>query len=328
MFRDTFDTMMAGLDRRQFVSGGAALTAALMSGVAARAQDAGKRTVTNFLGTYDIPSEPKRIVLLGNRGDLETALALKLNVVAIGREFAFTGSQSDAVAPWVPFDAAGIEVFDAFEASAEQVLSHEPDLIISRKFAIGYNQARSDALMKLVPIIPTATLRWREDLQQIAEWLGRTDALGTILAEHDSLLDGIKARHAGKLASATVAFGSISPEEAYLSSLDSNAPAAMSLTDLGGRAFALPADVALPDAGWTTISPENVGALAPADALFFWEPVPGNLDQLRSITPLWDRLPQLANGRAVTFGNNINDGSIYTIMQTLRLWDQVYGTLT
>jgi ABC-type Fe3+-hydroxamate transport system substrate-binding protein len=95
--------------------------------------------------------------------------------IAIGREFAFSDGKLQTVAPWVPFDPSGVEAFDAFEATAEQVFAYEPDLIISRRFAIEYNKPRSDALMNVVPIVPTALLPWRDDVTQIARWLGRTD---------------------------------------------------------------------------------------------------------------------------------------------------------
>jgi|EndMetStandDraft_8_1072994.scaffolds.fasta_scaffold425273_2 hypothetical protein len=41
-----------------------------------------------------------------------------------------------------------------------------------------------------------------------------------------------------------------------------------------------------------------------------------------------NRLPQVQAGRATLAPNNVGSGSVYTIMETLRLWDQVYGTLS
>jgi hypothetical protein len=41
-----------------------------------------------------------------------------------------------------------------------------------------------------------------------------------------------------------------------------------------------------------------------------------------------NRLPQVQAGRVPLAPNNVVSGSVYTIMETLRLWDQVYGTLS
>jgi iron complex transport system substrate-binding protein len=313
------------LGRRRFVAGaGAALGASLIAGPA-RAQGAAK-SITTKLGTYDVPLDPKRIVLIGNRMDLETVVALGLKPVAMGIEFRFINSHADTVAPWVPFDPAGVETFD-MEASAEQILSYEPDLIFIRDVATGWNQPRTDALMDVAPIITTGGLPWREDLAQIGEWLGRSEQAAATAAEFDALVETTKARHAEKLATAKVAFGSIEPPQVWVTDLTADAPAAQGLRALGGQAFTLPADAATYEGGWAGISPENLSLISDADALLFWGPTPDVFEQFHASTPLWDRLPAVEGGRAVISENNVGNGSVYTVMQTLRLWDQVYGTL-
>jgi ABC-type Fe3+-hydroxamate transport system substrate-binding protein len=86
--------------------------------------------------------------------------------------------------------------------------------------------------------------------------------------------------------------------------------------------------VATYEGGWAAISPENLGMMSEADALLFWGPTPDVFEQFHASTPLWDRLPAVEGGRAVVSENNVGDGSVYTVMETLRLWDRVYATLT
>jgi iron complex transport system substrate-binding protein len=318
--------IVSGPTRRQFMAGaGAALGASLLA-APARAQSAVKSITTSF-GTYDVPLEPQRVVLLGNRMDLEIAVALGLKPVAMGVEYTFINSHAETVAPWVPFDPEGVETFSAGDATAEQILSYDPDLILIRQVSAGWNQPRTDALMRVAPFIPTGALPWREELAVIGGWLGRKDQAVAAAAEFDALRDDIKARHAAKLATAEMAFGSIEPPQVWVNDLTSNSPAAQGLVELGGKAFVLPPDVAAYDGGWAAISPENLGLLDGADGLLYWGPTPEVFAEFHASTPLWDRLPAVQAGAAVISENNVGNGSLYTVTETLRLWDKLYDAL-
>ena len=319
-------TISRGPTRRQFVMGAGALLGAGMIAGPARGQGA-TRTITTSLGTYDVPLEPRRVVLMGNRMDLEIAVALGLTPIAMGIEYTFINSHADTVAPWVPFDPAGVETFSAGDATAEQILSYDPDLILIREVSIGWNQPRSDALKNVAPLIPTGALPWREELALIGSWLGREAQAAATAAQFDTLRDAVAARHAEKLASARVAFGSIEPPLVWVNDMTSDSPAAQALTELGGQAFMMPPEVATYEGGWASISPENLGLLEGADGLLYWGPTPEVFAEFHAGTPLWDRLPAVKAGAAVISENNVGNGSLYTVMETLRLWDQLYGKL-
>lgn len=318
--------MASGPTRRQFMAGAsAALGAGLLAGPA-RAQGTAK-TITTLNGTYDIPLNPQRLVLMGNRLDLETSLALGLSPVAMGFEYKFNNSHADVVAPWVPYDPANIEIFDWQEVTAEQILSYEPDLIFARYQEAEWKPERFAAISKIAPVIPIGEGTWREDLTQVAGWLERSDALARVFAEHDTLRDDIKARHGERIASAKVSFGSVEPPVVWLCDHKAAVPAAQSHADLGGQILPWPGAASDEFEGWMELSPENLGLIGESDAILFWAPTREILDEFVSTSPLWDRLPPVAAGRAVLAPNNVGSGSVYTIMETLRLWDQVYGTL-
>ena len=321
--------MSVTFTRRGFIVASSAAIAASALARPALAQGATK-TITTLYGTYDIPLEPKRIVLMGNRGDLETLLALDLpRPVAMGYEYAFNNSHHQYVAPWVPFDPKDdVAIFNWSEVTAEQVLGYEPDLIFARYQERDWQADRFPALSKVAPIIPLGEGNWRSSLEQAAGLLDRTAQLGKVLGEYDAQRDALKAKHGDKIATARIAFGSIEPPVVWLCNLDADVPAAHALKDLGGQVMPWPAELISKDyPEWFELSPENLGLLGESDAILFWAPTRDVLDDFVKTNPLWARLPQVESGRATLAPNNVGGGSVYTIMETLRLWDQVYGTL-
>ncbi len=317
------------INRRNLLVGASALAGAASLPFAARAQGA-TRQVTTLFGTYDIPVDPQRIVLMGNRQDLETLLALDLpRPVAMGYEYAFSGSHHPHVAPWVPFDPADdVAIFDWQAVTAEQVLAYEPDLILTRFQEREWQADRFGALSRVAPILPTGELPWRADLEKIAAWTDRTEALGKVFAAHDVQRDAIRSKYAGAIGTAKIAFGSVEPPVVWLANLAADIPAAQSLADLGGQLMDWPAEfISKEFPEWLEVSPENLGILSDADVLLFWAPTRDILDSFVAQNPLWSRLPQVEAGHAILAPNNVGGGSGYTIMETLRLWEQVYATL-
>ena len=281
--------------------------------------------MTHDFGKVSVPPDPRRALVGGNRFDLETVVALGLRPIAMGREFSFTGGESEHVAPWVPFDADGVEVFEADLADAEKIATYRPDLIITRGGDLEPDSPTSFApLSKVAGVLPTDQKPWREDLEQIGGWLGRMDRLAESFAEYDELITEIKAKHTSSLTSAKVAFGSIEDPGLWLANLKASSPAASSLTGLGGTPMPFEEGKDFP--GWLSLSLENLPMLADADALLFWAPDQANIDALEK-NPLWQRIPAVRAGRVVLTTNNIGHGSIYTVMETARIWDEVYTTL-
>ncbi|CAJ0557483.1 unnamed protein product, partial [Mesorhabditis spiculigera] len=81
--------------------------------------DTQMRTVTTPLGTYDIPTNPKRVLAVDARTDLELAIALELQVF---------GYNISPATEWVPVDGSAEYLSD--KPNLEQILGLAPDLII------------------------------------------------------------------------------------------------------------------------------------------------------------------------------------------------------
>jgi iron complex transport system substrate-binding protein len=295
-------TPIDGVTRRDLISSafGAALLAACRSDVGPSVSAVQSRTITNRFGTYQIPLKADRLILMGNRFDLETARALDLSPVAIGQEYAFRGGPAEYVAPWVPYTPSNIEVFNAREATIEYLLRLRPDLLFCQGQHLDGTQYRSyKSLSAVAPIVPTNLLPWREDLQQVAGWLNREERLADTFRQYDELRDAIKQRHARRIASARVAFGHVEPPSIWLRSLDDlHGPAARALADLGGQL--LPLSVPLANdrgPGFYQIGQESLREIAAADAILLWAPD----ESIRAAfleNPLWPRLSAVQAGRA------------------------------
>jgi iron complex transport system substrate-binding protein len=316
--------------RRDVLASALAVTLFILRGdefISGAAEDTTK-TITNEFGTYEIPVNPQRLLLMGNRLDLEIACALGLSPIAIGRENDFRGGAVDYVAPWVPFDPSAVEsVFDLSSPDVEMVLALNPDMIFAAKRRLEPDWIDFATLSAVAPVIPTDMLPWREDLQQVAGWLGRQDRLDQAFREFGDLQEAITVRHGGSIARARVVIGNFeAPNTLWLVEPEAiGVPARDALTALGGQQH--PLDLGPSEfAGWSSISMENLRLIEDADAILIWA---ADEDQRAELLahPLWKMLPAVEDGRAIVSTNNLGYGSIYTIMECMRLWDEVYALL-
>ena len=97
------------------------------------------------------------------------------------------------------------------EATAETILSYDPDLIVLRGFTSEWYPERFAQLSAAVPHLPTNMNPWREDLELIAGWLGREEYLSKTFAEYEAKRDAVKAKHAAVNPAKKIAFGSVEP---------------------------------------------------------------------------------------------------------------------
>lgn len=280
----------------------------------------GTLTVTNEFGTFEVPAEPRRVVGLEGRRDLETAVALDLPVVAVGSNAL---SDDGEIAPFLDFSMDGVQVIEQTEPNLELIASLRPDLILTRGSNIAELQAELAALASLVPV--GADGLWRPDLEQVAAWLGRDEQLATVLGRYDAELAAVRERHADRIATATVGVVQYFAEEQtfYSSPSDGFYLQANTIADLGGRylPFLDEGGDALQDEGFSL---EQVGELAPADALLVIVNDEENRAALEA-EPLWQQLPAVQAGHLVFNDFRTNYGSVYAATECLRLLGDLYA---
>jgi iron complex transport system substrate-binding protein len=283
---------------------------------------AGTRSVTNQFGTFEVPLEPERVVVLEGRRDLETVLAVGLEPIAIGSNGLDEDGQVPAFLGWEPPDE--VVVLENFDVNVEQVVALRPDLIVSRDSNI------SDAveqLIELAPLVPVASGddgSWREDLLAVAEVLGRTEQAEAAVAVYDERLAEVQERHGDRIGSAIVAVVQAGGTLLYASRLDGFYLQNRTLGDLGGQPVPAFEELELAD-GYVELSLERLDVLEVADAVLLIA-----TDEERTeleANPLWPLVPAVAAGRVVQTDFRTNYGSVFAAAECLNLLDQVYDTL-
>lgn len=299
------------ISRRAFTISSAALALSAAIAPAVRAQET--RSVTTRYGTYDIPAQPKRVVAIDSRLDLQPALALGLPVIGHGHSIP---------GPWVP-GTEGLEFFGT-EVNIEQVLAADPDLILCAAYDPDSVWWPANRLKDIAPVVPTENdLGWKAALKELASTLGMDGKADAAIAEYDAVIDDIKARRADLIASKTIV--SIQPGNGVLYVMNgSTMLQPQVLADLGAKT--LPPDAGqLYDSG--EVPAEGFGeTLGEVDGILLATTAPDNMAGLANET-MWQRLPAVQADALVASNGNINYGSIYSAIQVAKLIDALYEKL-
>lgn len=296
------------LTRRRLTTGAASLALAGLLPRAAFAQE--MRTVTTSLGSYEIPAEPRRVVCIDSRLDLEPAVALGLNVI---------GHAYNQPEPWVPSRPEWSFVGD--KPDLEKVLALDPDLIICTD--VGNPDSEYwpiNRLKTVAPVLPPPYAQpWKAILSQIGGWTGRAGAADAILAEYDALIDDIRTRRAALIAGKTIAVVQPwSDGTVYLQATMSLLQPQV-MADLGART--------LPPVEGNIVAAENFADVFGAvDAILYVNHGEGVVEQIAK-DPIWSRLPAIAAGKTLAPVGNTNFGGVFTAMQTAKFLDALYGLL-
>lgn len=300
--------MTLSLNRRAFTLGTAGL--ALATALPAAAQET--RSVTSSLGTYDIPADPKRVVAIDSRLDMQPALALGLTVIG------YSHSEPGA---WVPKPADAI--FFGAPPNVEQILAANPDLIICSDYDPTGEWWPIDRLKTFAPVVPTrGDAPWKDQFRELAALLDMTDAGEKAIAEYDALITEIKARHGDKLANKAIV--SVAPDSSSVYLMNGLAMLQPQvIADLGAKTIPA-AEGQLYDGG--EVVPENFGERLGDIAGLLVTTAPGETPEILA-EPLWQRLPAVQAGAVVLSDGNINYGSIYSAIQVARLIDDLYGKI-
>jgi iron complex transport system substrate-binding protein len=279
----------------------------------ASADGAFPATVDTKFGEVTVPSEPKRVVALG-WGDAETALALGVQPVGASDWLAF-GADADGVGPW----AQGLytespELIETLEPSFEAIAALEPDLILDTKGS--GDQARYDRLSQIAPTvgIPEGADSYLTDMDDqvdmIAEALGREDQGDALLAEVDARFAEVAAAHPdweGKTVTAAT-----KTSEGWGAYVEGSERVAF-LEELGFEQSPTIAGLPKSASGFTAdISSEQLDLLD-ADLIVAF---PIFIDKaVLTDDPLWQAVPAVAAGHAVVIDGDLS--SAYSIGTTL-----------
>ncbi|MCR6671586.1 ABC transporter substrate-binding protein [Devosia ginsengisoli] len=275
------------------------------------------RTITTSLGTYDIPTDPQRVVAIDHRLDLEPALALGLPVIA--------HSLSEDIQPWVPAPE-GI-VYIGVPPTREAVLAQNPDLIICTDLP-GTEYWPIDKLKDIAPVLPVDyEMDWKANLERMAGWLGREPRAAAFLADYDQALQAVRTRHTDAIGNRLVAAVWYEPEDGQLQFLMGTGTknvtlAGQVLADLGGRSID-----ETPLGEYGLVSMENAGTiLADVDAIMFDLSDGNSRREAIEAHELWGRIPAVAAGK-VLWTEGIYYGGGYAAKRLIGEWDKLYALI-
>ncbi|MGH3931380.1 MAG: ABC transporter substrate-binding protein [Pseudonocardiaceae bacterium] len=183
-----------GLLRRRLLAGAVLITALLVATGCAGAESTGEpstgsggafpRTVTHVLGSTEIPAEPTRIMAL-DQTFVDAALALDTAVVGFTDIRGSDGVPPPYLAePMAQLAPAARSVGDLASPSLEQIAALTPDLIFSAKIR---HEGIYDKLSRIAPTVfsETTGATWKENLQLLAQAIGKEDLARTRLAEYE-----------------------------------------------------------------------------------------------------------------------------------------------
>ncbi len=302
---------MFKITRRGFALGGATLALSTTLPGFAFAQE--MRSITTKDGTFDIPVEPKRVVAVDSRLDLQPALALGLPVIGYGHS---------VPGPWVPVTED--MTFFGGEMNIEQVLAADPDLVICADYDPDSPWWPANKLRTIAPVVTTnSALNWKDALREFAGIMNMADKAEVAVGEYEAVIADIKTRRAEQIASKTLV--SLQPGDGifYLSNGIRNLQTQV-LADLGAKTVPHGPDQQY---GTEEIPAEAFGdTLGAVDGLLIVTTTPDDMAGLAN-EPMWQRLPAVEQGAMILSNGNINYGSIYSAIQIAKFLDELYGML-
>jgi iron complex transport system substrate-binding protein len=272
-------------------SGGDAKPASAPSGSATTAGF--PRSVQHAMGTAEIKSRPKRVVVLDS-GELDDVTLLGITPVGAVSPHLKTAGGFPTYLKGELADTK--DVGPMAEPNLELIASLKPDLILSSKVR---HEKVFDKLNAIAPTVfaQTTGAPWKDNLTLYAKALGREDAARQALADYQAraakLGEEVKAKDGGTMPTASVVRFVAGPTRLYQKASFSGTV----LQDVGLRRPASQ-DV---DGSMLDVSAEQIDQ-ADADLVFVTtadDPTKTQQSQVQS-TPVWQGLNAVRNGKVFT----------------------------
>lgn len=244
------------------------------------------RTVEHARGTAKIPTNPQRVVALGEEFLLADLLTLGVSVIA-----STATVQSAGFAGLDGFDTSAIEVLDGTEPDLERLVALAPDLLITYTYV--WEAVGDDVLNGIAPTVVVGDeADWRAGFLALGALLAKEDAAEQALVAYDEAVAGAQ----GTLAPAgrPVSIATIYPESSLAVWVDGPTNIPQTVLDLGFTLDPGPGDIPDAENGRAFLSIEQLGLLR-GEALLMLQSaaVEGEQASFDEVLnrPLWQTLP-------------------------------------
>lgn len=257
--------------------------------------------------SVQVPRDPRRVVAVEGRGDLEFALLAGYPVVATG-----PGPEPVDGLPGQQFagllDPAVVTPVMTTEEvpNLEQLAALQPDLIVVRANAWRRDHYGNEKLAAIAPVLPVEVNDpdFRTDLTEQMTRLGRLDAVTDELAAYDEAVAAARTLVAGRgtpaVAMVTTTMVDTGSIRLWTNQFGTGVAAGLGLRVLGLD----PAD----EDGELSLSLEQLDTLATADLVVNQNDDAEELDGVG----VWTSLPAVAAGRVLAYPRSFTNGSVIT----------------
>lgn len=259
--------------------------------------------------TARIPSDPKRVVVIEGRGDLEFALLAGYSIVATRSGLGFDGGLPQAQFAGM-LDAAAVTVLDSSDTvpNHEQIAVLQPDLIVMRVNAWESDWFGNEALTRIAPVLQVQvnTPDFRRETTEQLTALGRISTMMSWMDRYDAAIaegtPAVSSALAGKKVAMITSQAALSGGTVLVWTNQLGTGVA---TDLGMEVLAHnPSD----SEGFIEVSLENLGMLEDADLIFHQTTDPSTVAGIST----WERLPAVQAGHAYIYPPAYNNGLVIT----------------
>ncbi|MGC5023380.1 ABC transporter substrate-binding protein [Tsukamurella sp. DT100] len=259
--------------------------------------------------SFAVPREPKRVVVMEGRGDLEFALLAGYPVVATANAYDQGKRPSGQFAGRLGDDVTILSPAAGARPKAEEVLIHAPDLVVMRANAYRGDWYNNSQLSGATAILAVEVNRpqWREDMNAQLAAVGRTANAQQYVADYDAKVAATKRDLAGTLAGKRIAMVTTTGSKARGTVL----VWAQTFGTAIGREIGM--DVLFgdrqvdPSKGSFEASLENLDVLAGAD-LILHQDTDGSIADVQT----WRTLPAVQAGRVAKLNPQYNNGLVLT----------------
>ncbi len=264
-----------------------------------------------------VPANPKRVVVVEGRGDLDFALNLGYPVIATGNNFEVGVLPGNNGGPFVGNMPSGVQLLKSLDGGKpdyEQLVGLQPDLIIQRANAWRGDFYGNERLKSIAPVLSIECNKptWRKDLTEQARLLGRSTNVYDLLGKYDAALTKAKAEVGARVSGKKIVLLTVSTNQILVWTSNFGTEIA---TDLG---MTLPFRNAAEGNGSSfTLSSEAFGRIADAD-LIYGQTTPAATAAIEAI-PTWTGLPAIKGGRFQPLPPTVNNGMVLTAIAALNV---------
>lgn len=302
---DEFTRIVGALTRRGFLTGAAALGGlGLLSACSTPDDDSSAGDTVEIAvdgKTYEIPRDPKRVVVVEARSALDFALLA-------GYPLAATNWDDDSqLMTRVPAGTPKLGGSN-YEPNTESILSFEPDLLVVGQGWFDFYSGRGIDLTQIAPVLVvdqgTPDSNWKQAMIDQLTALDRTDVADRVVAEYNAQITASKEKIGGLLNGKKIVVAGAQEGQFWI---QRDTFVISVAKDLGLDVLTTPARTEQDENYATFYGLEELDVFEQADFVLLQ-----NIDAVETESPTWKRIRAVRDGHVGELRYDLNSGLALT----------------